>query len=82
MSNFQVFELKRIKERVEGGKGLAGGGLAVGAIHGLEPVLTRQGDDEAECLSMEIKAGSHKFLFVTGYGPLIGANQKEVFGNI
>ena len=72
LGNFQVFELKRIKERVEGGKGLAGGGLAIGAIHGLEPVLTRQGDDDTECMSMEIKAGSHKFLFVTGYGPLIG----------
>ena len=71
-NNFQVFELKRVKERVEGGKGMAGGGLAVGAVHGLDPVLTRQGDDEAECLSMEINAGSHEFLIVTDYGPLIG----------
>ena len=29
LSNYQVFELKREKEKEDGGKGLAGGGVAI-----------------------------------------------------
>ena len=39
-----------IKEKELGGKGLEGGGLAIGVLHDLKPVLTRQGDDDAECI--------------------------------
>ena len=48
LKNYQVFELKREIEKKDGGKGLAGGGLAVGALHELNPVLTRIGNDEVE----------------------------------
>ena len=46
LENFQVFELRREKSREEGGKGLCGGGLAIGALHDMKPVLVRQGDDD------------------------------------
>ena len=72
MINYQTFELRREKERECGGKGLAGGGLAIGALHDLQPVLTRQGDDEAECLSVLVKTVPMDVLCVIGYGPQLG----------
>ena len=47
--NYQTFELRREREKEEGGTGLEGGGLVFGALHSLRPVLTRQGDDDGEC---------------------------------
>ena len=41
--NYQTFELRREKKKDLGGKGLGGGGLAIGALHCLKPLLTRQG---------------------------------------
>ena len=72
LKNYQVFELVREKEKCDGGKGLEGGGLMIGALHELNPILTRQGDDEAECLSIEVTVENRKLLVVTGYGPQLG----------
>ena len=58
--NYQVSELRREKTKEEGGKGLSGGGLAVGALQDIKPVLVRQGDDNVECLTIEISAGQTK----------------------
>ena len=73
MCNYQVFELKREKEKEDGGKGIEGGGVAIGALHELNPVLTRQGDDDTECLSVD----RQKFLCVAGYGPQMGDKQER-----
>ena len=70
--NYQTFELRREIEKEDGGKGLAGGGLALGALHNLRPVLTRQGDDIAECISVLVKTIPMDILCVIGYGPQIG----------
>ena len=70
--NYQTFELRREKETENGGKGLEGGGLAIGALHSLRPVLTRQGDDDAECLSIVVKTIPMDVLCVIGYGPQSG----------
>ena len=59
-------------EKEDGGKGLAGGGLAIGVIHELKPVLTRQGCDNAECISVLLKTNVMEILCVLGYGPQIG----------
>ena len=67
--NYQVFELRREKSAREGGKGLNGGGLAVGALHDLSPVLLQQGDDEVECMTVELTTGSTRLRCVVGYGP-------------
>ena len=67
IDNYQVFELRRETAREEGGKGLGGGGLAVGALHDLQPVLVRQGDDNVECLTIEVTAGPTKIRCVNGY---------------
>ena len=72
LENYQAFELRREKSKEEGGKGLSGGGLAIGALHNLKPVLIRQGDDEVECLTIEITADQTKLRCVNGYGPQIG----------
>ena len=67
--NYQVFELRREKTKEEGGKGLNGGGIAIGVLHDLKPVLVRQGDDETECMSVEVATGQTTFRCVVGYGP-------------
>ena len=70
--NYQTFELKREKERECGGKGLGGGGLAIGVLHDLKPVLTKQGNDDAECMSVIVKTVPMDVLCVVGYGPQLG----------
>ena len=72
LTNYQIFELKREKEKSDGGKGIEGGGIMIGALHDLNPVLTRQGDDNAECLSVEVAVDNQKILCVAGYGPQLG----------
>ena len=81
LNNYQVFESRREKEKMEGGKGLSGGGVAIGALHELNPVLTRHGDDDTECLSVEVSLGNRNILCVTGYGPQLGdpVERKEGF---
>ena len=46
-------------------------------LHQLNPVLTRQGDDEAECLSVEFSIAKQKFLCVAGYGPQVGDTKER-----
>ena len=79
--NYQVFELKREKSSREGGKGLNGGGLAVGALHALNPVLLRQGNDEVECMTVEVTTGLTRLRCVIGYGPQLtdSPSRKENF---
>ena len=72
LNNYQIFELKREKSKLDGGKGLSGGGLAIGVLHDLKPVLVRQGDDDSECLSLQVTVSTQNILCVTGYGPQIG----------
>ena len=72
MKNYQTFELKREVEKEDGGKCLSGGGLAIGVIHELKPVLTRQGCDFAECISVSVKTIPMDILCVLGYGPQLG----------
>ena len=72
LSNYQIFELRRHKTKEEGGKGLMGGGLAIGAIHDVKPVLLRQGDDDCECLTIQIQVGTVSIICVAGYGPQSG----------
>ena len=67
--NYQVFEMKRTKTKKEGGKGFNGGGLAVGALHDLNPVLISHGSDEAECMTIEVTTGMTRVRCITGYGP-------------
>ena len=69
LKNYQISELKCQKTKEEGGKGLRGGGLAIGALHDVKPVLLRQGDDECECMSVKIQIGIVSILCVVGYGP-------------
>ena len=57
------FELIRQEAR------LGGGGLAIGCLSDLKPIKTREGDDETECLTIEITVGGCKIMVVNGYGP-------------
>ena len=79
--NYQVFELRREKSILEGGKGVGGGGLAIGVLHDLDPVLLRQGNDEVECLTVEITTGYTRLRCVVGYGPQMSdtSSRKEKF---
>ena len=83
LCNYQVFELKRKKTAEEGGKGLSGGGIVVGALHDLRPVLMRQGDDEVESLTIEVTAGITKMRCVNGYRPQLSYSKerRETFWN-
>ena len=53
-------------------KNISGGGLAIGVIHDLQPVLLRKGNDDVECLSVEINVGQLQIVCVVGYGPQLG----------
>ena len=66
LQNYQIFELKRVMSKQEGGKGWRGGGLAIGA---LSNVLIKQGDDDCECLSVQVEIGPMTIVCVVGYGP-------------
>ena len=58
---FQIFELTR--------KDKQGGGIAIGAINAVEPVLVSEGDDESEIIVIEIKVANIKIRCICGYGP-------------
>ena len=60
--------MKLVKSKEEGGKGLHGGGLAVGALHHLNPVLIRNGNDDIECVTIEVTTETSRIRCVTGYG--------------
>ena len=79
--NYQTFELRREIYKEDGGKGLEVGRLALGALHNLRPVLTRQGDNKAECLSVSLKTNYMDILCVVGYGPQNGdsSDRKSMF---
>ena len=46
-----------------------GGGLAIGAISDVEPVLIREGDDDVKILTFKIYASGLKIRCICGYGP-------------
>ena len=77
LDKYQVFELRREKTQEEGGKGLIGGGLAVGALFDLKPILVRQGNDFVECITIEVTAGQTKIRCVNGYGPQMGDTKER-----
>ena len=58
---YQIFELIR--------KDKQGGGLAIGALHDVNPVWISKGDDEVEILVVEISVENMKIRCVCGYGP-------------
>ena len=65
------FELIRQEAR------LGGGGLAIGCLSDLKPIKTREGDDETECLTIEITVGECKLMVVNGYGPQLSDKIEE-----
>ena len=60
MENFVIFEL--VRESKEGG------GLALGCIKELNPVLVNKGDDEVEALSVDISVKTMRIRCVVAYG--------------
>ena len=61
LNNFNIFEL--VRENKEGG------GLALGCIKELKPVLVRKGDDDIEAMSVNIFLKNMKIRCVVAYGP-------------
>ena len=62
LKGFRVFEHIRSSQN-------GGGGLAMGCSTNLSPVLTRNGGDEAEALTVNIKIQKMNILCCTAYGP-------------
>ena len=62
--NYTVYELLRKKS--------GGGGLSLGVHKDLQPVWIAQGDDEVECLVVEVWVNEFPIRIVNGYGPQIG----------
>ena len=83
LQNYQIFELKRVMSKQEGGKGWRGGGLAIGALSDVKPVLIKQGDDDCECLSVQVEIGPMTIVCVVGYGPQLcdSSERKQKFWN-
>ena len=83
LQNYQIFELKRQMTKHEGGKGWRGGGLAIGALPDVMPVLINQGDDNCECLTVRVQIGPMTVVCVVGYGPQLcdSPERKQNFWN-
>ena len=59
---YRIFQLQRQEV------GVKGGGLVLGVLPELEPVLIRQGDDEAEVISVLIQVDQMSIRLITAYG--------------
>jgi exonuclease III len=59
--NYTMYELLR--------KNSGGGGLCVGVHRDLQPVWIAQGDDEVECLVVEVWLNDFPIRIINGYGP-------------
>ena len=72
---FTIYELNR--------KDKNGGGLCIGVLKDLHPAWVAQGDDEVECLAVEVWVDNFPIRVVTGYGPQSGdsSEKKQNFGN-
>ena len=57
---YVIFRLEREKT--------GGGGLAIGALQDLKPILLKEGDDETEAISIQIEVTELKIRLVVGYG--------------
>ena len=64
LKNFIVYELLRQKSK--------GGGLCIGVHKDLCPVWISQGDDEVECLVVEVWLEDFPIRIITAYGPQVG----------
>ena len=60
--NYRIFQLQRQE------KGVQGGGLVMGVLPDLQPVLLRQGDDDTEIISVLITVDKMSIRLVTAYG--------------
>ena len=71
--NYEIFEQNR--------KSKMGGGIAIGAVSDVEPVLIREGDDDVEILTIEITTSGMRIRCICGYGPQENQNStiKEKF---
>ena len=49
-----------------------GGGLCLGVQNDIQPVWIAQGDDEVECLTVEVWVNEFPIRVLNGYGPQIG----------
>ena len=75
VKNFIMYELLR--------KNSKGGGLCIGVNKDLCPVWVAQGDDEVECLVVEIWVEDFPIRIITAYGPQLGdsSDRKQKFWN-
>ena len=64
VKKFVIYELLRQKSK--------GGGLCIGVHKDLSPVWVAQGDDEVECLVVEIWVEEFPIRILTAYGPQAG----------
>ena len=66
---FTIYELNR--------KDKNGGGLCIGVLKDLHPAWVAQGDDDVECLSVEVWVEGFPIRVVTGYGPQVGDSYEK-----
>ena len=59
---YRIFQLHRQEI------GVQGGGLVMGVLPDLQPVLIRQGDDETEVISIRITVDKMSIRLITAYG--------------
>ena len=60
IDNYEIFEMSRETKN--------GGGLIIGCIKELKPVLTRKGSDDVEAMSVDITVKTMKIKCVVAYG--------------
>ena len=70
IENFQIFELTRDSKD-------GGGGLAIGCVKELKPVLVRKGNDNVETMTIDIVLQKMKIKCIVGYGPQENAKKEN-----
>ena len=58
--DYTVFRLER--------ENTGGGGLVIAALEDLNPILVKEGDDESEAMTVQIKVNQFEIRIVVGYG--------------
>ena len=68
--NYIIFRLEREKTK--------GGGLAIGVVKDLNPILIRNGDDATEVISVKVNVNKFEMRLVVGYGAQDNDRQAKI----
>ena len=73
----ETVKLYQLYEQIRSDNPGQGGGLCLGVTKDLTSTLLREGDEEVECLTIQVNLGHEYLVMVNGYGPQMVASQAK-----